>query len=264
MQQVIPPFLTNLGLKNRTTQVEYVWEGIYPHYRDVPGSGDGFEGKTWVGMSRSLIENLLAIYRRDGIIPGGEIEGHNLLPLLAVQACEGREQVRVLDFGGGLGVAYLHLLSSLVDGQNVDYWIIETPQICEVGRQLFAHDGRIHFTSSLPDKLSDVDIVYMNSVLQYIEDYTTLLKRLCAYRSRYCLFTRLSAGDIPTYATAQKNVPGSVIPYWFINIQELVQLMNAEQYHLLFRDILAREYDQSNLPEMYRLRRMCNLLFGHN
>ena len=106
-----------------------------------------------------------------------------------------------------------------------------------------------------------MDIVYTCSAMQYVEDYADLLKALCAYRPKYFLFVKLSAGDIPTYATAQKNVPGTVIPYLFLNVEEVIRIMKGNGYGLIYRCLLDREYDQGNFPPEYRLGRACNLLF---
>jgi putative methyltransferase (TIGR04325 family) len=258
IKRFVPPILLDLYRSYRG----YIWEGVYQHYRDVPSSGAGYESERLVKDTLVHTHNLLAISKRYRSAPTETIGEHALLPLLVSAICEEKSTLRVLDFGGGMGIAYVHLVSSVVNWRRIDYHIVENNAMCDAGKQLFANDAHMHFHSTLPANLSDVDIVYVSSALQYIEDYRGLLKVLCSYQPRYFLFVKLSSGNIPTYATAQKNLPGTVIPYWFLNVDEITNAMAENGYCLIFKSALEREYDQSNFPKAYRLGRACNLLFS--
>lgn len=240
----------------------YFWDGIYGHYRDVPTHGDRFDGDEWINKTRINTERLLASSREHGSIPKDTVGEHTLLPLLASAVCESAGKVSILDFGGGMGVTYIHLISSLPNCA-VSYYVVEREGIARGGAELFAGDARIHFLSELPAG-SDFDIVYMSSALQYVEDYPSLLRMLVAYRAKYFLFVKLSSGDFPTYATAQKNVAGTTLPYWFINVGEIIELMAAGGYSLIYKSALEQHYDQTNFPPEYRMDRACNLLFSLN
>jgi putative methyltransferase (TIGR04325 family) len=259
VKSCVPPIAIDLLRSyKRSISPGYTWEGIYDHYKDVPENGLAFEGDVWVDSMRQLIEGELAD-RKKGINSADTVE-NILLPFLVSVVCAESRSVRILDFGGGLGETYLHVKTLSDKGCQIDYHIVETPRMCEQGIALFQNQ-QIHFHSRLPVGLSDVDVVYVSSALQYVEDYVDLLEKLSAYHPRFVLFVKLSSGDIPTYATAQKNVRGSTIPYWFINIETLTQIMRDGGYSLIFRSVLEREYNQDNFPEEYRLKRACNLLF---
>jgi putative methyltransferase (TIGR04325 family) len=204
----------------------------------------------------------MTVAKHSKTIPTEVVGEHILLPLLASVLYEKQYKLDILDFGGGAGIAYLQLLNSIPRHSNVNYHIVELDRICKTGSQLFLGDERIHFHPALPEHLPDLDILHMNSSLQYIEDYVGLLNRLCTYEPKYFLFVRLSAGDIPTYATAQKNMPGEPIPYWFLNVDELIEIMLQNKYFLIFKSALEQEYNQDNFPEEYRLGRTANLLFA--
>jgi putative methyltransferase (TIGR04325 family) len=265
VRRITPPVLFDIFHRSprRSEEAGNLWEGIYPHYRDVPVAGQRFDGETWVGKTLAYTERILASSRQAGTIPTELVGEHMLLPLLVSLVCrEAGEKVSILDFGGGMGIAYAHLKGSLVNCRSIDYHVVEREGICEGGARLFEDDERIHFYPEIPAGLSDLDIVYISSALQYVEDYPSLLKRLSAFGARYFLFVKLSAGDFPTYATAQKNVPGTTLPYWFINVGEIIEIMAAGGYSLIYKSALEQEYDQSNFPEEYRLGRTCNLLFS--
>jgi putative methyltransferase (TIGR04325 family) len=235
------------------------WEGVYPHYRDVPAYGPGFDDEVWAADTRRLTEQARASSGK-GLPPvaGDQV----LLPLLGAIAAGNGGHLKVLDFGGGMGISFVHLAATAPHAEHVEYHVIETPRVCEEGARLFADDARIRFHRALPDTFPGLDIAYLNSSLQYVEDYRELLEKLCAFAPRFILLARCAAGENPTFATAQVTLPGKRIPYWFINVRELVSILEQCDYSLLFRARAATGLDLSNFPERYRQGTACNLLFA--
>ena len=147
------------------------WEGIYSHFRDVPRFGSGFESSYWVQRSRSRTKATISAASN-----GTSVQGqHALLPLLISIAGVGSEKLRVLDFGGGMGVSYFHVVQTLPHTDFVDYTIVETGAVCESAKELFPGDSKVHFVSELPGPDMHFDIVHVNSSLQYVEDYAGLI-----------------------------------------------------------------------------------------
>ena len=107
--------------------------------------------------------------------------------------------------------------------------------------------------TSLPGDVGDIDIVYVESVLQFVEDWAGLLGTLCACQARYVLLSDLPAGDFPSYATALNNMPGSLIPEWFLNVNEILETMAQSGYTLIFRSTQQAVYRQGNFPEELKL-----------
>jgi putative methyltransferase (TIGR04325 family) len=262
IKRLAPPIALDLYRRLRSEPPRRsTWEGVYRHRRDVPSSGQGFDGRTWVAIEREAAESLLGRMRATRTIAEDAPHDRGLLGLLAALIGRRRGTVRVLDFGGGLGLDYLHLTRSLARPCEVDYHIVETREVCREGEQLFATDRCVHFHAALPALAADVDIVNINTALQYVDDYGALIKALCAYRPRYFLFLRLVAGDIPTYASAQYNMSGMVIPHWFFDVGQIVDLMMASGYGLLFKSASEQVLPQDNFPSRCRVGRACNLLF---
>jgi putative methyltransferase (TIGR04325 family) len=236
------------------------WEGIYAHFREVPTRGEGFNSAYWVEHSRQRTEDEMSRVPSDrsNIF---QVDGQSaFLALIASVAVRRDQKLRIMDFGGGMGVGYFHLSRILAVPDSVEYTVVETPSICNVARLLFKNDRAIQFVTELPSQ-SRFDIVYLNSSLQYVEDYQHLIRQLAKYEPNYFLFVRLSAGDIATYATAQLNVRGSRIPYWFLNIKEVVSIMDSLGYSLAFKTLGQEDFNQENFPPTYRLGRPCNLMF---
>ena len=246
----------------------FIWEGIYKQYRDVPSKGAGFESEEWILRTRQYTANALeSLSCQPNGIPYDIPSYHSLFSLTVALLAQHREQLRVLDFGGGMGLAFANLLRTLGEGHPnppIDYLVIDNDRICRDGAGLFNQMRFVQFRSTLPRNLGNVDIILLGSVLQFVEDYKSLLKRLAALNAPYWLFTFVPTGDIPTFASGQKNVPGSTIPVWFFNLAELLEIMRSLGYQVIFKAPLERKFDMGNFPPTHRLPQQCNLLFHRN
>jgi putative methyltransferase (TIGR04325 family) len=263
LRRLTPPLLTDLYRHHRYgAHVGPIWDGVYQHYRDVPTSGPGYSGGPWLESTRVYTEWAIAEAKRQRMIPVGVTGYHSLMALLVAMLDQARRPVRVLDFGGGMGVGYAQLLSSLNDAIDIEYHVLDNPESCAIGTDLFRHDARIRFHHTLPEQLGRLDVLYMSGVIQFVEEYRGLIDRLINYHPAYVLYAYVPGGEIPTFATRQLNVRGSVIASWFIDSRELIDLMDRNQYSLLFKAASEREYDMSNFPIGYRLDRMGHLLFA--
>ena len=262
IRNVVPPrWLDRYWSWRFGARHEHIWEGIYENFRDVPVTGDGYHSEALALETKAHTQSLLAIAQKSEAIPFNVTGEHALLPLVTSITKPEADSITIIDFGGGMGVDYIHVLSGVTDSIQVDYHIVENSIVCFHGRDLFSQNTHLHFHDALPADLDRVDIVYINSALQYVEDYSGLLVRLCAYEPEFVLLVKLSAGEMPTYATAQINLTGSRVPYWFLNVQQIIHLLEANGYHLVYKSVLPRKYDQENFPPQYRMGQACNLLF---
>jgi putative methyltransferase (TIGR04325 family) len=188
---------------------------------------------------------------------------HSPLGLLAATVSAGQHAVRVLDFGGGVGQAFVQLLSTLRGATAVGYRVVDLDGVCAAGRQLFADDKRITFRTDWADIEEPVDVVYASSALPYVHDYEASLRRLMALKAPYVLLTKVAAGDFPPYAARQLNLAGQVLAYWFLNVAELIEIMSSGGYRCVYNEQVGRRYDQRNYPAAYRIGQMRNMLFVH-
>jgi putative methyltransferase (TIGR04325 family) len=245
------------------TRRPFIWEGIYNRYEDVPSKGAGFDGEEWISRTRQSTAGALeSLSRKLNGIPYDIPSYHSLFSLTVALLSQHRERLRVLDFGGGMGLALANLLRSLSEPPKlpIDYLVIDNERSCRDGASLYSQMGSVQFSSTLPSSL-EVDIILLSGVLQFVEDYRSILKSLAAYRAPYWLFTFVPTGDIPTFASGQQNVPGSTIPVWFFNLDELLEIMRSLGYQLIFKAPLERKFDMGNFPPTHRLPQQCNLLF---
>ncbi|MDE3102006.1 MAG: methyltransferase, TIGR04325 family [Chloroflexota bacterium] len=234
------------------------WEGVYQRYADVPARG-GHERDFWIKGTVARTEE--AMRRRGGT--------EDALPLVVVagMVLRAAPRVRILDVGGGMGIAYVALRRSLGAGVALDHTVAELPRVCEVGRTLFEGDRSIRFVAvRTPAELppGEFDVVYACGVLQYLEDPFDGLRRLLAYRAPYVVVSVLPAGDNPTYVTAQLNLRGSVVPCWMFRLSDVESVVRDAGYVVRARawsDMsLLRAYRTNAIPRDHRPERMVTLL----
>lgn len=245
-----------------------IWEGVYESFKEVPAIGPGFRGEEWIKNSLEKIKTLRDAANENKTVPTVTSYRESILPVIASTVYKEFRRARVLDFGGGIGFTFYQVARSLPKMDNFEYHIVEMKQVCEAGQEFFKDEKNIFFHSRLPNDIGKVDIVHMGSSLHYIEHWRETLTRLCEYTPRYFLFTDLTAGDIPTYASSQEYY-GSRIPIWFFNVDEIVDAMSGEGWELIFKStytskILGVEqpYPQDNFEDMYKLGYPCILLFA--
>jgi putative methyltransferase (TIGR04325 family) len=261
LKSIAPPFVIDIY---RFLRWGRYWEGIYASFRDVPKVGSGFSDAGYAIPTIEDTRRAILAARNYRAVPTQVVEEDAFLPLLASVVAESNGgTLRILDFGGGAGISFVHLTSGLARRAKLDYHVVELEWACEAGRRLFADDDRIQFHAALPETLPDIDIVLMKGVLMSVEDYAGLLKRICGYRARFLFIVNLAAGGFPTFASAQRNLPG-IIPHWFFNLDEIVRRVSSEGYALIFKGALMEQYRQDNFPESHRLEegRACALLFA--
>ena len=251
VKKVVPPLFVDAYRALRPRRP--TWAGVYPGFSAVPAAETRRQEDAWLDASVDA-----AGY---GAVVPDVLQEHGFLAILASILCKQNGwRLRILEVGGGLGVSYVQLLHTLTDCGELDYHIVELEWACREGGRRFAGDGRLHYHRTLPPDLPSIDIVHLTQALEYVEDYADLLTRLSTYRPQYLLLVGLHAGPFATYATGQLNMPGAVVPQWFFNLDEVVGILRACDYRLVFKGAEDSVVDQHNFPEAYRLPGGCPLV----
>ncbi len=259
LRLLIPPIAYQFRTLRHRPFWKHTWQCVGETFESV-AKGDGYRTPFWVQAQREFTEDLLRRAGRGGSVPR-HVQGHrNLLPFAAslLTGDPGRP-FTILDFGGAMGVDFIHLTSGLADSGAVRYIVVDTPESCRIGSELFAGDRRISFHSEIPDVRPE--IAYLNAAIQYVSDWRGTLGRLAGLKPTLLLLIRTDAGDVPTHVRGQNGVHGSLIPCWCLNVPEVVSHMQALGYRLIFKGAGDAEYDESNLPESHRIGGPAHLVF---
>lgn len=240
------------------------WSGVYESFSDVPAVGSGFEGAEWAEeCAHGILEQVHGL-ETEPLTTSWRYHHHEILSVVIGAAYPTNQPLRLLDFGGGMAPDHIHLRACLAEPGRVEHYVLESKGFIErasnVLSQVIGEDS-VKWVSNLGDVPKPLDIVHLNAVLQYIEDWKGLLRELSTFHARFLLFVRLPLGTFQTYASGQMNHPPSVIPCWFFNDPEFKCTVEGLGYNLKFQTIHDRTYNQSNFPPEWRCPRRCTLLF---
>lgn len=228
-----------------------IWNGIYENWDALPPY-ESLNMEEWV---EKQCQELLSLEKnKSPLRTRNEFFANRI-----------HEDKVVIDYGGSLGLAYAAWKDVL---KFYEYHVIETPMICEKGRTLFKEEA-IVFHEETPTNVQP-DAVYMRTSLQYAKDWKKDLNELLDLRPKKVIMAHTSCGNIPTYLTLQ-NWYGKHIPYWFINEEELNDILADKGYALKIReryeDIRYGFRDPDGdiaFPETHVLNETANLYFTKN
>ena len=234
----------------------YFWSGVYPDFASVPLAGPGFGGVDWVEQTAALTRSV-----RDGDTAAAPRDG-GLMALAVTALARNGRPVRILDFGGGMGVDYFYLRHVLGNRSMVArYVVLEQQSLSAAGRSLFGGEPALEYADSVEGAGDVFDLVQLSASLQYVNNWRAVLRRLLDLHPVFLLLSNTFSGAFPTFATAQTNHPGSIIPCWFFNRSELESVCSAAGWELATDIETGPLYDQTNLPEDRRPGRARNLVF---
>ncbi len=209
-----------------------LWSGIYGSFDEAPVVGPGFAGKQW--------RDAILDSARAALLPGSRVDFSTLqrnamLPSLVASMRESRGRARILDFGGGLAAGYIVLRDGLMHRlDNVSYDVLELPEVCETGEQLFDGHAGLRFLRALQEGPGKYDIVYSASALQYVDDWQGFLGSLADFEADYILVSDALVGPIDSFVTLQ-NYYESRIAAWFVSDSQFVERLAELGYEALIK-----------------------------
>ena len=146
IKQILPPFMADTYVRYRCKIPVYFWEGVYAHYRDVPAKGSGYDAKKIVNQVYNKTKDCLSAAQQRAGAPAYIPAEYSALPMLVSMLYKGPGPVRILDFGGGMGIAYIFLRAGVGYTPHIEYHIVERPGICEKAITLYQNDQWSIFT----------------------------------------------------------------------------------------------------------------------
>ncbi len=106
--------------------------------------------------------------------------------------------------------------------------------------------------------------MYLNTTLQYIDNYQSKLIELIQYKPLYIIFTRLLITNTKTFIVNQ-NTQGKTTKCIFINFQEIFDIFSNNNYKLIFKspcieEVFNSAYDDS-IPKHQQIKNSSNIIF---
>lgn len=232
-----------------------IWKNSFPDFESASKHkvGPGFNGSVYLEKTLQAAEESLKALKSGKQVPYFHKQRNEHLPIItSMLLSQETGQIRILDFGGGLGIAYMTLVESIPKLLNrIEYLIVENPEICEIGKNLFASYPNITFSCDIPNDLR-VDLVYSSSCIQYVQSWNKTLIELCNLGAKHLFLSDFFSSNANSFVSLQ-NYYKSKIPHWFINLEECLEIFTSVGYELQFKSFsnLKRlgEQDLSKLSD---------------
>jgi len=246
-----------------------IWEGIYDSFEEANKfvTGKGFGGDIYIERTFNAAKECLDSLNNGKPIDGFYKQRSNMLPPVVAMMFSKQSYLplRILDFGGGLGIGYMTLMESIpIQKSNIDYTIVEVPEVCELLKKIYKN-GEVSYLSKLPSEGS-FDLVHSASALQYIEPWKEFLIKITYFKPKYILLSDVFAGNVPTFVTIQ-NYYDSKMKHWFFNLDEYLTVLRELGYQLIMKSYVTSKRNgvddvlpMDNFPEKYRINQTLHLL----
>lgn len=180
LKKTLKQLLPFLFLKPRMEYVAGGWPEIAANYNQ-----DVFVQKQIKKYRRLVSET------GDWTGPKDVFEEHEFqaAQLAALRAGWGQDSIKILDFGGALGVYYQAIKQAFPNNFPIRYDVVELPKICEAGRHI---NAKVNFVQTIPRE--NYDLVIASGALQYVPDWQGLLADFGAAEFLFLPRTPLTQG----------------------------------------------------------------------
>ena len=170
------------------------------------------------------------------------------------------DEIKILYFGGGDGIAYNEINARLAPLEyNLNWNIVELPHTIEKYKNPEKKCPLWHTEISNVDE--KINVIYSDAAIQCILDWKKTLSELCSKNSEWIFIRRLPSGDFETVkAKTQDPITkesvdkregiyglsdnSETLEFWFLNEREFVGHMNSLGYSVYAKYLYGfhREY----------------------
>lgn len=236
-----------------------IWEGIYPSFDAAGGNTGTWCESLWVDRSKEKALRILG---------GASSSCDYCIPSIAAFVQAKKQHIRILEFGGSVGLSVRAIVEALADRDAVEIHIIDNENVCAAGREVFKCDPRVFFHTRIPDGMR-FDLAHCGSSIQYVENWSEVVRQLVRSAPDFLVFDDVPAGDIPTFVSLQAYY-GKTIPHWFFNLGEFIDTVESVTgYQLRYEaryvgTFLGKHgpFPMQNFPEDHRIENAHNLAFA--
>lgn len=171
------------------------------------------------------------------------------------------KKLKVLDFGGGAGEYY----KDYILPKNIKIDIFDSKNLTNIGRS-FPQQG-IKFISDKKFLKKNYDVIFINSVFQFINNIDKILSFLEKFKSKFIIFSDFYGSKSKKFEIVQNyyNVKTNI---YFHDINELKKNLKKKGYYLsLITPFIPfifgkmQYYDTTNLPKKFQTDYAYNLVF---
>ena len=241
-------------------QFPVIWNGVYETYEEAKINEVSLDSSRWIERIKEQLNNYRKEVEKFGrmALPPRLSE----LPML----CSLIKPKQIVDLGGSSGWLYDYMLNSIENSAVERYVIIEIEEIVEQMEKSGLHSGPVNYEKNTKS-LDCVDILYANSVLQYINNDDLFMGMVDELKPDFVLVEDFLGGEFDDYYTIQ-NYYENRIPVKFRNRGKFVDNVIVKGYELLlskpYPSLIHEKismFPMESLPENRRIRYSETMLF---
>lgn len=200
-----------------------LWEGVYrTQYNALENrrkfssnfSENSLSRNKWIEKQRFLLEEAWV---------GKAHRTFSLLNILQLNS-----KVTILDFGGGIGWGFPLVLANF---SPVEYYIVETEDFVKTFSKYWQNDFPV-FTSNYRTIKKKIDVIYVNSVLQYLVNNQSLIELIEHFNPEKVVIDEIVASKSKEFFSLQ-NHWDTQLPYRFLNLNDLAIDIGSCGYSLV-------------------------------
>jgi putative methyltransferase (TIGR04325 family) len=211
------------------------------HLRKWPDFVEAVQGTSPLGVAHEA-----------NTIANQDYYAHNIMMVYAyvlATAARQKEELSVLDWGGGLAHYYL-ISKATVPGVTLDYHCVEVPLLAQAGQKLLA-EVKFHDTEDYFDRT--YDLVFASGSLQYNVDWKTALCKLAQSAREYLFITRTPiVQNAESFVSIQRAYQyGYNTEYlgWNFNQGALIETVQQQGFTLIREFLTEPALRIKNAPE---------------
>lgn len=189
---------------------------------------------------------------------------NNSLLFFLIENLDKKKKIKILDFGGGSGEYYKNYQIP----NNIILDIFDSKELSDIGKK-YSNLG-INYISKSSKLSKKYDIIFVNSVFQYIENLNKVIGFLLTFNPKRIIFSDFYASQSKKFKVFQ-NYYNKNITFHFHNLNNLISYMGRNNYKLNFISAFVpyifnkmQYYDTTNLPKKFQSNFAYNLVFLKN
>lgn len=214
------------------------YKGDYPTWDAAVSHASGYDAANILDKVKSATFEVLkgnAVFERDSVLFYEEEPNYPLITAV-MRATIGKQELKILDFGGGLGSVYFQNRKFFSHFSNVSWRIVEQKHFVDAGRELFcSYNTPVSFYFTLDEAMKGwkPDIVLLSSVLQYLPDYKAILEDIKKHNIETIVIDRCLCWceDLPhryCIQSVSKAIYKASYAVQLFNLQDLISVLSPE------------------------------------
>jgi len=216
------------------------WSGDYSTWKEASDLCQGYDDTNIIEKVRDAalkVKKGEVSYERDSVLFDKVQYSWPVVSSL-LKVYNKTDMLNVLDFGGGLGSCYYQNRDFLDEFSNITWSVVEQEAFYKIGKAEF-QDEQFKFYKTIDECFSseEVNVVFISSVLQYIDNPYELLDQIKKYAPKYILLDRLSLlnrkNDRITVQTVPAEIYKASYPCRFFGETNIVDHFE-DQYELVY------------------------------